>query len=263
MLLHAMGTEPARRGSMRGMTWRSGRWVGLCFAVGAAASACSADDGSDDTLADPTIRPPEDDDRDDEGRSRGGLPVPSASSSGGKPPQKDGGGGADQDGGASSGSSSGAAECADPNDIADSVGDIAYPAEYTKVASADQATKEVSGVMRDYFDYDYFGFDVYRNASATVFPYQGGEAPFPADTELCMFVQCLSGNPTSFSCDAGEETTDFSGHPGCCSVSSAVSLYYATCDGDTGDDAFAFVRVTPNDQEICSAPYTVRAAFNH
>lgn len=230
--------------------------------------ACAKDDDTDDQLADPTSKPPVEQPDDDDRRDQGSLPPPSTSSSGSSKPSKDGGGGGSSSGdaAASSGGSSGSVEpeCADDNDTPDSIGEIEFPDAYTEVKADDQTTKELKGVVGDYFDYDYFGFDVYRNASNTVFPFTG-ERPFPANTEICVFVQCFDGEPTSFTCDAGEEATDFGGDRGCCSVSSAVSLYYATCDGTDesyGDNAFVFVRVTPNDENICSVPYTVRAAFN-
>jgi len=223
--------------------------------VTVAAAACGSDDSTSDELLDPTA-----------GRTRenpssrpsidGGLPAPSSSSNGSKP-TKDGGPSTDADGG----SSGEAPECADPGDAPESVEEIEFPDAYVEVAETDRATKDLSGVVGDYFDYDYFGFDVYRNASGTVFPYAGGGTPFPADVEICMFVECLTGAMTSFSCDAGTAATDFSGHEGCCSVSGPVSLYYATCNGTTGDDAYVYVRVTPNDQEICSVPYAIRASF--
>lgn len=220
-------------------------------------SACGSEDSTSDELADPTAGRTREDPRNRTGVD-GGLPAPSSANPGSKP-TKDGGPSSEDGGpGTSSGEN---AECADENDGPESVEDIEYPAAYMKVEEADRATKEVSGVVRDYFDYDYFGFDVYRNASGTVFPYSGGGTQFPPNVEICMFVECVDGAPTSFSCDAGEATTDFSGHQGCCSVSSAVSLYYATCDGGTGDDAYAYLRVTPNDEEICSVPYTIRASF--
>lgn len=228
--------------------------IGACVGMGVAVLACAKDD-YDDELADPTVRPTND--NIDRGRedSTGSLPRPSTSSSGGSK-VKDGGP-------ADDGGSSGAApECADPDDAPEWIEDLAYPGDYIEVSSQDQATKELHGVVRDYYDYDYFAFDVYRNASGTVFPYNG-EKQFPANTEICVFMECVDGEPTQFSCDAGTQEQDFSGYIGCCSVSSAVSMYYATCNGATGDDAWVYVRVTPNDENICSVPYTLRASFTH
>lgn len=232
-------------GSRRGLVF------GLLVLGAAAAGACSEPE-IDNELPD-VSPPPGNSSGSRRGRSSssGGLPkpAPNTSSSSGKPAPD---GGPEDDGGASGGSSGGIAECDDP-DEPNWASDIQNPDYYYVEASDAEGRLEINGVLGDYFDYDTFGIDVERRASPTLFIPNP-----PPQVQLCAYLLCWSGDPTSFTCDTGTED-EHEGMVGCCGTST-VSMGYSTCSGD-GDQVTIYARVTADDVDQQCVDYTIRTSL--
>jgi hypothetical protein len=117
---------------------------------------------------------------------------------------------------------------------------------------------DVTGVLSSSVDVDFYSL----NASDTFgHELQPAFAIATPGTEMCVFVNCLSGTTNFDSCSSGVAATSGGGFPGCCAAGPGQPIPSWTCGGFTqsDDSAQLFIRIRQT-AEACTS-YSFSYAF--
>jgi len=106
----------------------------------------------------------------------------------------------------------------------------------------DNSIKTVKGVANGAVDVDYYKLTAEDKGSITQFCSLDTIFESPtAGLELCVYVRCKNGTPTSVSgCTGGTQKTSTIGMPGCCASTPSQATPKWDCAGVTDDDSADF-----------------------
>ncbi|MEA2749454.1 MAG: hypothetical protein QOI41_3597, partial [Myxococcales bacterium] len=148
------------------------------------------------------------------------------------------GGGGSPDGGApDSGSTTPPAPVC--NDSNDAPGTEATGRSFSTNDGVDTATT-VNGVLNGASDVDYYTGTVTDGSFALLQP---NIVNATSGAELCVFVKCGGGHPTTLSCSSGTATTNENGTKGCCGSGSGAVNPSWDCSGTLDETATVSFRV--------------------